>query len=513
MGGETDREVRRRYEVDATTALPTWTDLDLIASSDVADERTFTATYYDTPDLRLARGGITLRRATGDDDAWHLDHPDRAGDRLQLSTPCGPDSEAGAVPDELADVIQGSLRGHSCAPIATVRTRRTAHLLRGRDGQLLAEVRDDVIAADLHEQDGSISTHSWREWEVAGAEAPRELAGDLEDALIAAAARRTSWPSTLARALGPRLPRPSNLTEPRPAADGPAAVVLLLHLRAQIAELLDRDAQVRARQPDAVHKMRVATRRLRSALATFRPLFTHEVALSLGEDLKWLGRGLGAARDPEVMRDRLAGLVTDEPIELDSTAVANELADRIQRRYDEGLAHLKKLLSSPRYFRLLDALDALAEAPPWTETAALPAGKTLRKLADREWQRFDARTEAASRPDSPEDRDALLHEVRKSAKRLRYACEAVTPVLGAPAARLAEAAEGLQETLGEHQDSVASQQLLRDLASHTTLAGEQALIYERLHLLEQTHAEQARAQYPSDVERVRTLRPKRWPKA
>lgn len=512
MGAETDREVRRRYEADATTALPTWTDLDLVESADAADEPTLTATYYDTPDLRLARAGITLRRGTGDDDAWHLDHPDRAGDRLQLSTPCGPDSEAGAVPDELAEVVQGRLRGHSCAPIATVRTRRTAHLLRGRDGQLLAEVRDDVVAADLHEQDGSISTHSWREWEVAGAEAPGELAGDLEDALIAAAARRASWPSPLARALGPRLPRPSDLTEPRPAADGPAAVVLLVHLRAQVAELLDRDAQVRAGQPGAVHKMRVATRRLRSALATFGPMFTYEVA-SLGQELKWLGRGLGAARDPEVMRDRLAGLATGEPIELDSTAVAHELEDRIQRRYDEGLAHVRKLLSSPRYFRLLDALDALAEAPPWTEKAALPAGKTLRKLADREWKRFDARAERAARPDSPEDRDALLHEVRKSAKRLRYACEAVTPVLGARAARLAEAAEGLQETLGEHQDSVASQQLLRDLASHTTLAGEQALIYGRLHLLEQTHAEQARAQYPSDVERVRTLRPKRWPKA
>jgi CHAD domain-containing protein len=100
----------------------------------------------------------------------------------------------------------------------------------------------------------------------------------------------------------------------------------------------------------------------------------------------------------------------------------------------------------------------------------------------------------------------------ESAKRLRYACEAVTPVSGKPAAHLASAAERLQETLGDHQDSVVSKQLLRELASNTTLVGDDALIYGRLHLLEQTHAERARAQYKSALKEVRARRPKRWHK-
>jgi CHAD domain-containing protein len=184
----------------------------------------------------------------------------------------------------------------------------------------------------------------------------------------------------------------------------------------------------------------------------------------------------------------------------------------MQHRYDEGHAHVRQVLGSPRYFRLLDALDALGQAPPWTERAKAAARKVLLKRDDREWKRLDLSATAAKHADSDADRDALLHEVRKSAKRLRYACEVLAPVFRSPAAHLAEAAENLQKTLGDHQDSVVSQQLLRELASHTTFAGDDALIYGRLHLLEQTHAERARAQYKSALKQVRARRPKRWHK-
>ena len=64
--------------------------------------------------------------------------------------------------------------------------------------------------------------------------------------------------------------------------------------------------------PDAVHKMRVATRRLRSALTTFKPLFDADVVRPLGGELKWLAGELGAARDAEVMRDRVRTAVEAE---------------------------------------------------------------------------------------------------------------------------------------------------------------------------------------------------------
>jgi len=513
VGIETHREVEHKYDASGSDVLPTWTDLDMVGTVDPPVELDLKATYFDTADLSLARADITLRRRSGgEDDGWHLKLPVRPGDRRELRVPFSADLGDGSVPHELAELVQGRLRGRACAPIATLGTHRTLYRLRDRAGELVAEVCDDRVTAHVHEQDGSVSTQHWREWEVEGAEVPRAFASELEKALIRASARPASRSSKLARALGSRLPHHPDLVEREPTEDGPAAVVLLAHIRAQVDELLARDPQVRTDQPDAVHKMRVATRRLRSALATFKSMLASDVASSLRDELKWLGRALGEARDSEVLRDRLAGLAADEPSELGSVAVARDLADRMQRRYDEGLAHARLVLSSPRYFRLLDALDALAQAPPWTERAARPADKILRKLADREWKRLAARAKAAEHRDSVTDREVLLHEVRKSAKRLRYACEAVASVLGSSATELAEAAENLQETLGEHQDSVVSQQVLRDLARNTTLAGEDALIYGRLHLREENHAEQARARYASAVDRVLARRPRQWPK-
>ena len=62
--------------------------------------------------------------------------------------------------------------------------------------------------------------------------------------------------------------------------------------------------------------MRVATRRLRSALATFRPLLDREQTEPLREELKWIAGMLGAARDAEVMQERLTGLLSEQPVEL-----------------------------------------------------------------------------------------------------------------------------------------------------------------------------------------------------
>ena len=100
--------------------------------------------------------------------------------------------------------------------------------------------------------------------------------------------------------------------------------------------------------------------------------------------------------------------------------------------------------------------------------------------------------------------------MRKAAKRLRYACEALAPVFGAPAAGLGDAAKGLQDVLGEHQDSVVSQDLLRELAGHGGITGDTAIALGRLHLIEQGHAERAREHYDVAWRRVSARRHRRW---
>ncbi|WCI09079.1 CHAD domain-containing protein [Arthrobacter sp. OVS8] len=115
-----------------------------------------------------------------------------------------------------------------------------------------------------------------------------------------------------------------------------------------------------------------------------------------------------------------------------------------------------------------------------------PLVSKQRKRLKKEVRSLDAETS------SPAE-DAALHEVRKSAKRLRYAAEAAAPVFGKPASALARAAEEIQEILGDHHDSVVTRDLLRELAASGP--GTDAFTYGRLHSLEQQAGEESRGTF------------------
>src|SRR2546425_795562 len=105
------------------------------------------ATYYDTPDLRLARHGITLRHRTGEGDrpGWTLKLPngrDNGVGREELHF----DGAARSVPGEAIDLITAFVRSATIAPVARLRTRRRRWSLRGREGEELAELVDDRVS-------------------------------------------------------------------------------------------------------------------------------------------------------------------------------------------------------------------------------------------------------------------------------------------------------------------------------------------------------------------------------
>ena len=79
------------------------------------------------------------------------------------------------------------------------------------------------------------------------------------------------------------------------------------------------------------------------------------------------------------------------------------------------------------------------------------------------------------------DRDAAIHEARKTAKRARYAAEAAIPALGRTAARQAAQAKELQQLLGDHHDSVVARTVLLDLAAKARAAGEDTFTYGVMH--------------------------------
>ncbi|MFJ9692070.1 CHAD domain-containing protein [Kitasatospora sp. NPDC101183] len=227
--------------------------------------------------------------------------------------------------------------------------------------------------------------------------------------------------------------------------------VLMARIEAQAVVLAGLDDAVRADEPDAVHRMRVACRRLRSALRTFRRYLAPGSTDDLVADLRWLAAALGRARDGEVLTARLAAQARDLPAACGPERVARELERWGRAEYRRAWPEVTAALDSPRRRALGTSLGRLLADPPLRPRARHPAGPALTRLAAREQRRTGRRVHAALAA-PPETRDAALHEARKAAKRARYTGETAGP----GAARYTERMKALQELLGDHQDAVVA---------------------------------------------------------
>lgn len=482
-------ESERKFDVRPDAPAPPLGSLPGVMRVGEAAEHRLEALYFDTADLSLAAHGITLRRRTGGTDAgWHLKLPLGLDRRREIAEPLGPGAEQ--VPKRLQRLVSAHARRRPLVPVARLETGRTSAVLFGADGAPLAEFSDDRVTAQSLLPGGS--PRAWREWELELELGPAELLGAVEELVTGLGGRPSAHPSKLARALGDSYPpgqSPAEEAKPK----GPASAVLLAYLYKQTEALKAMDAGVREGEPDAVHKFRVATRRMRSSLATYRKLADRDAGERLRGELKWAATAVGEARDLEVMRKRLKGLVAAEQPQLLMGPVAQrieeELGARHRAAHESGLA----AMDSDRYFALLDALDSFLENPPLTNAGHRKAAKATARRVDHDLDRLTAAVRAAKDAEGTETADAALHEARKCAKRLRYAAESAHPLHRKRAKRIARDARGIQDTLGEFQDSVVNREFLREMGAAAYLEGANAFSYGRLHANEQQHGADARA--------------------
>ena len=170
---------------------------------------------------------------------------------------------------------------------------------------------------------------------------------------------------------------------------------MLAYLREHAARLKSLDPLVRADEPDAVHQMRVTTRRLRSTLQSFGGIIPRAGTEGMLAELKWLGGVLGEARDAEVLASRLAHNLRTIPPEL----VLGPAEARVQGHFAPIQAAARKnvlaALDSARYFALRDALDGLLADPPLSAEADRPAGRVLPATARRTYRRTRRRIRQA----------------------------------------------------------------------------------------------------------------------
>jgi len=460
----THREIERKLRVDGPFEIP---DLvaccPSVASVDVAPPITLRATYYDTPDLRLFRWRVTLRRRSGgSDEGWHLKLPvDGAdtGTRDELRLPGHGDE----VPPELRQIVSALIREHSLQPIVTLRTERAPRILRDAGGRARAELVDDRVAVlDAHGNERI--TMEFREIEV---EALADTTGHLDesmlDEVVGALVERGAVPSRMSKAataLGPRALAPPDLPESLwPGPHDPATEAVRAYLCMHARRLILQDVRVRRELPDAVHQLRVAARRLRSGLRVFRPLIDREWADRLRGELAWAASGLGTARDSEVLLDRLDEAI-DTLGEPDRSLARHIVDPYLQERVDRGRGEVEQTLASHRYSQLIvDLVDAVT-APRWTTAAQQSCDEALPPLARKAFRRLARDVKGLDAHSSGAD----WHEVRIAAKRARYAAEAIAPVFGDHVTEFAQGLSTITDILGTHQDADVARQVLRDMS-------------------------------------------------
>jgi CHAD domain-containing protein len=275
-------------------------------------------------------------------------------------------------------------------------------------------------------------------------------------------------------------------------------------LAASVGRLITHDPGVRlGDDPEDVHQARVATRRLRSDLRTFRDVLDREWAQSLRHDLRGLATRLGEVRDTEVLLDRLRSRVDRLPaVDQD---VAKPVLRRLLQRWDAGRHELLDELRSPRYAELLDRLVEAARAPAIAaQVADERAADVLPPLVRAAWERLRTAVDELA-ADPP---DEALHDIRKLAKHCRYSAEAVAPAVGKQARSFARAMADLQDVLGAHQDAVVAETWLRDVASKAS--GREVFVAGQLASLEHLDIERTRAAWRDVWRTARKKRLRRW---
>ena len=482
-------EIERKFDIPEGAPLPGLGD---VVQTGAAREHRMRAVYLDTVDLLLIRHRITLRRREGgSDEGWHLKLP-RGSARLEVHAPLGegpgrtrvPDGHVKAVSEALAEGLPSGPAG-ALVPVAVLRTVRVEVDLLDDDGRLVAQLCDDVVTA-------LPQGITWRELEVelvgaaegqeamgttAGGEAADDsvqLLDSIAAALQAQGLTPSASPSKLSRALGDRPERMQ--AGQRLGAKDRAGDVVQDYLVEQLLVILGREGDLRVDALDAVHKSRVAVRRTRSALRTFRRLLHREVTDPLRVELKWWGEVLGGPRDAEVMLARVGEELRGLPEDLVRGPVVARTEAQLGGRHAAAHAALVEQLDSERYLALVDALVDLVADPPWRGRARGRADEVLPALVEKAVDRAVEERATASGLQG-HARLHQLHETRKRAKAVRYGWEALVPAFGEAAQEPAEAWERVTEELGGMQDAVVALEHLRGLLAAAEEAGEPDLTY------------------------------------
>jgi CHAD domain-containing protein len=438
-----------KSEVETETKLSVESDFRLpTLSGHPLPRRIFTSTYFDTLDHCLARSSITLRRRIENGSAaWQLKLP-LDGARREIEV-----RDASVTPPaRMVQALVVLLEGKHLVPIAELHTSRTG--VRVQEGRNhVAEVVLDTVSVL---RGGSV-IQRFREVEIEALDGEDELIERLVSVLHAVGARTHDGRPKLFRALSLAYD-----SLDAPAADASLVEHIRYSLLQQLHHLKRCDPGVRfGGEPEDVHQIRVAARRMRTILLAVRKIVRPEWVEPPLSGLKWLGEVFARARDLDVQMSYFH-------------REAEQLKARDRRPLERFLRHLQSereraqetLLDEMKSARYLGFVSKLREA---AETPAVVNPKyTLMDVAARQFRKLRKTIRRLNRSPS----NAELHRVRIKTKRARYAAELAEAVDGKAVTRFIKTAERFQTLLGMHQDAVLAERYVQGLLKYQ--GGQQA---------------------------------------
>jgi inorganic triphosphatase YgiF len=481
-GGNREIELKLRLPVAFADAVPRHPRVTALKRARARTED-LAATYFDTPDGRLARDGIALRiRRAGRRFVQTLKGPatGEAGGglaaRAEHEWPLAPGSRrppldlAATAATPFGKRVAKAAGKAGFGPRFATDFRRTTIPLAFPDATtalLCVDVGEARALAPARRRGAFCEV----EIELESGDPARlfELARALADDLPLAIEARSKAERGYALVTG-SAPRPALALDVALPARVDAAAALAAIVRNCLRQIgANADGLLADDDPEWIHQMRVGVRRLRSCLSLARRLVPPAALGHLEDDLRWLGGALAPARDLDVFLGETLPAMREahRPAGSPIDAALDPLEAHARARLGSARREARDAVASRRFTRLVLGAGALAAAPRLgapadsAEAAALaqPATAFAARILARRHRRLAKRVEGLASM-TPAER----HRTRILAKRLRYATEFFAPLFpGRRARAYRNALAKLQATLGALNDAAVAAALAAEL--------------------------------------------------
>ena len=485
--------------------------------------------YWDTPDGRLLKEGWTYRwREASGRKSLMLKSAEPSHDVVQrrreveqkvIAFPGGGEPiPFGPVTERVLSIWPGELR-----ELFRICNYRRLFYLRASPGVLVEVAIDQatITAEDLGSE-AAPGRMEFVELEMELREGPEESLRQLVDDMRrlvrvlpsrlnkferglqtaglsdpAAALRHGLVASPLGRASGEWAPSPAD----------PAVELAHRCLQEQFEGMLAEEPKAwEGLDPEGVHKMRVAIRRLRVAFRCFKAVLPAEAVLAFNREFKRAAAVLGEVRDLDVHRGNLEHYAVDIPPE-DIVHLA-DYRRHLTARWRRARRRLVAYLASRRYQRLKDRFARFLESGP----ARRAMNATIGEVAGRLVRKRYGRVVADGRAIGPGCPDESYHALRIQCRRLRYLLEFFRATYGEALRPAIEALKELQDLLGELQDVCVATAQLRVYAERAPARSAQRGRFLVLGQLVDRQRSRAEGRRSAVDDAWRRFDRKRWPK-